>query len=111
MPGMDAHRLAEERSLALHRLIAEILRDNPERVALARARVQLWQQDGSVSARYSHEWARLLDGPLEVLLHTLVDESEHARALRQATPFAGLIDPRTRWRIWREVRERVKDSA
>jgi hypothetical protein len=35
-----------------------------------------------------------------------VDPAEGARALRQCSPFAGVIDPRTRWRIWREVRER-----
>jgi hypothetical protein len=27
--------------------------------------------------------------------------------MRQSTPFAGVIDPRQRWRIWREVRERM----
>jgi hypothetical protein len=39
-----------------------------------------------------------------------VDESEEARALRQVTPFAGAIDPRTRWRIWREVRAALETS-
>jgi hypothetical protein len=29
------------------------------------------------------------------------------RALRQCTPFAGVVDPRTRWRIWRETRART----
>ena len=38
----------------------------------------------------------------------LVDEGEHARELRQSTPFAGLIDPRARWRLWAEVRERFE---
>jgi len=36
-----------------------------------------------------------------------VDPGEHARELRQSTPFAGIIPPRQRWRIWRETSERL----
>jgi hypothetical protein len=35
----------------------------------------------------------------------LVDPGESARALRQCSPFAGVVDSRTRWSIWRAVRE------
>jgi hypothetical protein len=38
----------------------------------------------------------------------LLDEGEHARALRQSSPFAGAIDRRTRWRMHAEVRERLE---
>jgi hypothetical protein len=37
----------------------------------------------------------------------LVDDDEEARSLRQATPFAGALKPRERWRIWDEERRRV----
>ena len=30
-----------------------------------------------------------------------------AQALRQCSPFAGAVDPRTRWSIWRDVRART----
>jgi len=39
------------------------------------------------------------------LLAVLQADTDDARALRQATPFAGVVEPRERWRIWREVRE------
>jgi hypothetical protein len=107
---VNAHRLAEERSLALHREIAAILERDPSRIADARARVRRWQAEDAVSASYADEWARLLSGPLEELRGVLVDPGEHARALRQSTPFAGYVDPRRRWRIWREVRARL-DAA
>ena len=108
---MNAHRLAEERSLALHREIAAILARDPSQVERARERVQGWQSDRSVAPNYAEEWARVLSRPLEELRLVLVDPSEHARALRQVTPFAGFVDPRTRWRIWREVRARsVRES-
>jgi hypothetical protein len=45
----------------------------------------------------------LLDGPLDQLLETLTDEREAATALRQASPFSFVLDPRTRQRILRET--------
>jgi hypothetical protein len=104
---MNAHRLAEERSLELHRRIATLLERDPALIERARTRVRGWSSDGSVAAPYVDAWTRLLDGPFSALRATLVDESEEARALRQVTPFAGIVDPRTRWKIWREVRARV----
>lgn len=101
------HELAEERSLALHSLVAARLRDDPRLVAAARARVEGWLEDGSVHRDYAVVWHQLLSGPLGSLLDLLVDRSERARALRQCSPFAGVIDPRTRWRLWREVRVRM----
>lgn len=106
MTTMHAHRLAEERSLALHRVIAEMLARDPELAVRARERVVGWASDGLVHPHYTQAWNQLLNGPLDDLRAILVDESEHARALRQVTPFAGWVDPRTRWRIWREVRAR-----
>lgn len=103
---MDPHRLAEERSIAYHRAVAERLRGDPALLAVARDRVERAIAEGGRAAPYAERWRTALDGPLDVLLALLVDEGEHARALRQATPFAGFVDARERWRIWREVRER-----
>ncbi|MBL8857434.1 MAG: hypothetical protein JNL28_02870 [Planctomycetes bacterium] len=108
---MDLHRLAEERSLELHRAIAAILQREPERVVEARARLQDWMSRGRIASSYADEWSRLLAGPLSELCRVLVDEGEGARALRQCTPFAGFIDPRTRWKIWRDVRSRLSDAS
>jgi hypothetical protein len=111
MRRVDAHRLAEERSLALHREVAEGLRRDPSRLEQARARVRAWSKDGCMHPYYSERWIRLLDGPFEELLRVLVDESEDARALRQSTPFAGFVDPRVRWKIWRDVGARMSRRA
>jgi hypothetical protein len=102
----NLHELAEARSLAIHRLVAERLREDPGLVEPARVRVAAWLADGSVHRAYAEAWRGLLSGPLARLLEVLVDPGEGARALRQCSPFAGVIDPRTRWRIWREVLER-----
>lgn len=108
---MHAHRLAEERSLALHRVIADAIERDPAIVERALERVRTWRQTGLAHPFYVESWERLLAGPSAELRRTLLDPSEEARALRQMTPFAGCVDPRTRWRIWREVRERLERSA
>ena len=101
---VDAHRLAEERSLSLHRLIAERLRDDPSILEHARETVQRWRADGRAPF-YAEAWEGVLASPLDHICEVLVCDSEESRALRQATPFAGAIGARERWRIWAEVRE------
>ena len=103
---MDPHELAEERSLAMHHSVAARLREDPRLVEHARERVEGWLATGSVHRGYAQAWLEVLRGPRERLFEVLADPGEHARALRQCSPFAGVIDARTRWRIWREVRER-----
>ena len=100
---MDPHRLAEERSIALHRAVAEKLRADSSLVTRAREVVEGWRATGSVHEAYVASWAELLRLPLEELCARLVDRGEHARALRQVSPFAGVLDPRERWRIRKSV--------
>lgn len=110
-PRMDLHRLAEERSLELHRAVVVLLQREPERVDEARARLEEWRRRDLIAAPYADRWVLLLAGSHDDLCRALVDDSEAARALRQCSPFAGLIDPRTRWRIWRDVRSRFCDAS
>lgn len=105
---MNRHRLAEERSIELHREIAVRLRTDPRHLAAARERVAGWLATGRVSQLYARRWQEQLDLPLDDLCAFLVDPGERARELRQATPFAGVVDPRTRWRIWRETAARFE---
>jgi hypothetical protein len=101
---VDAHRLGEARSLAYHREVARRLRREPERIEVARERVQDWLRTGEPDARYARAWSEILDRSIEEIAAFLVEETETARALRQVTPFAGFLSARERWRIWREVR-------
>lgn len=103
---MDPHRLAEERSIAYHRVIAERLRDQPAVLEMARQRVQSWL-DGASKPFYARKWAEVLAGDVSSIAAFLVDRSELAYELRQSTPFAGALNPRERWEIWRETRDRL----
>jgi hypothetical protein len=108
---VNAHRLAEERSLALHRAIADRLAAEPSVLERAQARVRRWLDTGEVAPYWAQKWDDLLSRPVDDIRSVLIDESADARALRQVTPFAGAIDPRTRWRIWREVRALVEKAG
>ena len=103
--SIDRHRLAEARNLELHRLVAGELARHPERLQEARQTLAHWRALGSVDARYLDAWADLLELPLEELLRVIVDPGERMVAMRQVSPFAGFVDPRTRWRIWDQVAE------
>ena len=72
----------------------------------AMAKVRAMRAEGR-EVHYARLWEALLTGPVERLREVLVAETEEARALRQSTPFAGAIEPRERWRIWKETRERA----
>ncbi len=100
---MDRHRLAELRSIALHKAVGQKLLLKPELVEETRLRVESLYQEGKLAQFYRDEWQAVLRQPLEQLVTFLSDDSEHARELRQATPFAGIIGPRERWQIWKSV--------
>jgi hypothetical protein len=105
MEGTDLHALAEERSLAFHRFIAELLRREPALLDRARTTLAKWRTEGTVAVAYIDRWEDLFSLGLDQICRALTDEGEQARALRQTTPFAGAIDPRKRWQIHREVRK------
>ena len=97
---MEPHRLAEVRSLAYHRAVAERLAREPAILERARARVRGWLRS-TPAPHYAVAWNELLSRPLDEIGEFLNDDGERARELRQSTPFAGVLDPRERWRLWR----------
>jgi hypothetical protein len=107
-PATDGrHALAEERSIELHRVVADRLRHDERLLERALERVRGWLQDRAVAEPYARAWLEVLGRPADEVAALLVDTSERARALRQTSPFAGVLDARTRWEVWRRVAERV----
>ncbi|MBN1605458.1 MAG: hypothetical protein JW940_02440 [Polyangiaceae bacterium] len=104
----NLHRLAEERSLALHARIADRLAADATPLERARGRVRRWEQTGSVASPYVVGWRAVLAGSAADVAAFLREPSEHATELRQVSPFAGSITPRERWQIWREQRRRFE---
>jgi hypothetical protein len=104
---MDPHRLAEERSVAYHRAIAQRLTQEPEVLENARRRVESWLTPGKAAPFYAKRWAEILARDVTAIAAFLVERSELADELRQSSPFAGALRPRERWQIWRETRDRL----
>jgi hypothetical protein len=104
---MDLHRLAEARSLAIHREIARRIERDGSVVSRARDTLQRWRQDGRIAPEYASRWQHWLSRDITELAAILTDEGEDARALRQNSPFVGIVDPRTRWAIWSDVRRQA----
>lgn len=103
---MTPHVVAFEKSLALHAAVAARLAADPAGVERARARVDDWLVHGGVARHYAEAWRRLLDEPVPRLVERLVERSEVMHDLRQVSPFAGVLDARTRWRMLDEVQAR-----
>jgi hypothetical protein len=96
--GLD-HQQIEERSLVLHRAIAERIKGNPELLGTAQGNLNQWIQNQG-DRLYWTEWKNILNQPLEEILSFLVSTEEKARWLRQSSPFCGILTPRERWKIY-----------
>lgn len=100
---MDPYARVEERSLRLHEAVATRLAADPALVERARVRVASWLEDGAVARPYALAWQALLARPVPRLLEALRERSAEMHDLRQVSPFAGVLDARTRWRLRREI--------
>lgn len=109
--SLQGHDRIDQRSLAMHRAVAEKLRSNPALLAIARENLDRWSLAHGRSQPYWDAWREMLDRPLSEVLDLLLEDSEHMTAMRQATPFAGILTPEERWTIYEEFgREPREDS-
>jgi hypothetical protein len=97
---LRGHQRIDRRSLALHRAIAAKLREHPELIEIARDNLDRWSQSNGRSQPYWDAWREILSRPLPEVLEIMIEESERMTAMRQATPFAGILDPAERWAIY-----------
>lgn len=110
---MRTHQEIDELNLELGRAVAAKLRRQPElfeRVVankLRRWRASIESGDPG-SSHYLEQWERLKTAGLEACLAQVTEESERATALRQASPFAGVLTSAERisvLRAWRAKNE------
>ncbi len=96
-------RSLDARSLAMHRSIAAKIRRQPALLDRARATIDRWQTQGAAQASrpYLEAWRALIDQGLEATLAAAVDPGERGNAMRQASPFTGILDNRERWALLR----------
>lgn len=95
---MRTHQEIDARSLALHRLIAEKIARDPALFDRARTTLARWRIIVDRNSQpYLEEWERLMEQGREACLAVATEESEHATALRQSSPFAGVLTARERF--------------
>jgi hypothetical protein len=99
-PISSDHSRVDERSLAMHRLVAEKVRANPALLDRARENLRRWQKtDGSPSLTLA-EWENILNNPASQVAEFLEERSEKAARLRQSSPFAGILTDAERRSIY-----------
>ena len=103
----------DRRSLHLHVVISTRIAADPE-ATLAHARRNLKTMTAATQGGARpllREWRQILDGGVNRVLDVLADPSEHARDLRQVTPFAGVLTTRERREAYRSFREAESAAA
>jgi len=85
------HQEIDQRTSAMHLLIAEKIRQNPLLLEKAKDTIARWQKIVcNRSLPYLHEWDQLINQGVDACLAVATSESEHATALRQSSPFVGI---------------------
>jgi hypothetical protein len=103
------HIRIEVRSIALHRAIADRIRTNPKLMEKAEENLQNYidqfAQDNRTVPKSLSEWQDILTNrSREAVLEFLVSTGETAGRLRQSSPFAGILTPKERWKIYEAYR-------
>jgi hypothetical protein len=106
-PIFSDHSRVNERSLAMHRLVAEKLRADPALLGRAMENLHRWQKtEGSPSLTFA-EWEGILGGPATQVAQFLEERSERATRLRQSSPFAGILTDAERQAIYESYSTRT----
>ena len=93
-----SHQELDQRSLALHRLIAEKIRRDPDLFDNVKKTLARWNEIVCANSQpYLEEWERLVDLGIEECLAVATEDSERATTMRQASPFCGILSNEERW--------------
>jgi len=97
----------DRRSQALHRAISDRLMARPvETLDHAQQNLALMRTRNPQAADLFNEWDNILSRPVESIVTAMLDPSLRARDLRKVTPFAGVLEPHERTRVYREFARR-----
>ena len=104
-PGLLKHRIIEARSLAMHCLIARKIEADRRLLDAARRNLGEWiARYGDGAPRALGEWREILDRPWPEIAAVITGTDESAVRLRQSSPFAGVLTPAERRRVYEAFR-------
>lgn len=106
---MRTHQEIDERSLMLHRFVADKIRQDPAQFAVAKATLARWRALTDAAYQpYLERWEDLMSQGMEACLAVAVEQSERADALRQNSPFSGILTNSERFTLlksWKRTDE------
>lgn len=103
--GALGHRVIEARSLAMHCLIARKISADASLLKRARRNLEAWRaRYGSDIPRALDEWREILARPWPEIAAFITGSGEEATRLRQSSPFAGVLTPAERRRVYAAFR-------
>lgn len=99
------HRLLEARSLALHCLAAASIERRPRLLEIAHRNLANWRQArGGTLPPALQEWEPILSRPWPQIAAIITAPTEEGARLRQSSPFAGVLTPAQRRRVYEAFR-------
>ncbi len=108
---LRGHERIDQRSLAMHRAIASKLEAQPQLLQIAHDNLDRWSKSVARSQPYWDAWREILKLPLPEILRLIVEDSERMSAMRQTSPFAGVLTPRERWAIYERFAPGVRGGT
>ncbi len=106
--GALQHRFLEARCLAMHCLMAQKIERVSALLDRVRQTLETWRarytNEGDPVPRALAEWQRILGEPWPVIAALMTDAGERGTRLRQSTPFAGVLTPEERERVYAAFR-------
>lgn len=95
---MRDHLQIDQRSLAMHRLMADKIRRHPALFDNVKSTLSGWRASVCQSSQpYLEEWERLVQQGMEACLAVAEENSERATAMRQASPFCKVLTNKERF--------------
>ncbi len=95
------HRLLDARSLAMHCKIAQKISRDKSLLEIPRRNLVRWSQRTSGEVpKFIADWQDILEKPWPLVAAFITSCSEEANRLRQSSPFAGVLAPQERKRIY-----------
>jgi hypothetical protein len=95
------HRRLDLRSLAMHAVIARKLARDPGLLAVGRSNLKRWAaRRNDDTPAWLEEWRAILKRPWREVAALITDPGPGAARLRQSSPFAGVLTPQERKRIY-----------
>lgn len=109
---MRRHQDSDNRSLELHRLIADKIRREPSLFEKPKQTLTHWRNVVCENSQpYMEEWQRLVDEGMDKCLAVATEDSEYARALRQSSPFCGVLSHKERFVFFKKWAEKGNHEA